>query len=365
MLDDPRLKVGCQRCEKLPDPLPDKGTLYLAPPIIQTTDALREQLDRMGLPYEEVHQSVFAVPFTRPELERICDDGICEVSQLELRDTKSLILADGEELSMHHLTRMHPLESVVARLRGEWLIDLLREQRLYSHFHPIVHTQEPQRIFAYECLARGRDKEGGPVFPGTMFDIAISADLLFNLDRACRLSAIRGCVEYGIESNVFVNFTPGTIYNPKHCLKTTLRAVEAAGLSPSQVVFEVVESEEITDPDHLLNILNYYREHGFRVALDDLGSGFSSLNLLTRLRPDFVKLDMELVRNVDKDEFKSVITTKLLSMARNLGVQTIAEGVETVEEWNWLREQGADYVQGFLFARPAAPPPGVVVPQGG
>ena len=93
-----------------------------------------------------------------------------------------------------------------------------------------------------------------------------------------------------------------------------------------------------------------------------MGAGYSSLNLLTRLKPDYVKLDMHLVRGVDADPYKAEVAGKLLEMARGLGVKSVVEGVETVGEWRWARDRGADFVQGYLFAKPAADPPVPRVP---
>lgn len=354
---------GCSRCERMPEPLPKSGYLYLAPPMVHTTRELLGYFQQMGLAYDEPYDGIYRVRFKESELSRLCIEFLNNVSRLELHDTKALVLGDHEQIRIHHLTRMEPLGSIVAKMRGEWLFAMLNTDGLYSHFHPIVSAENPTDVFAYECLARARSEEGEAVNPGLMFEIAQQTDMLFFLDRACRLAAIRGCLEHAIDTTVFINFTPGTIYNPEHCLQTTIQAIEAARLAPEQVVFEVVESEEVGDVGHLLNILNYYRDHGFRVALDDLGAGFSSLNLLTKLRPDFVKLDMELVRGVDTDPYKAVITENLISMSRRLGIKTIAEGVETVGEWQWVQDKGADFIQGFLFAKPAAPPEPIRIPQ--
>jgi EAL domain-containing protein (putative c-di-GMP-specific phosphodiesterase class I) len=92
------------------------------------------------------------------------------------------------------------------------------------------------------------------------------------------------------------------------------------------------------------------------IALDDLGAGFSSLNLIHQLRPDFIKLDMDLVRNVHQDPYKAVITEKLLEIAQSLNIRTIAEGIECQEELTWVRTHGATFVQGYLIAKPAALP---------
>ncbi len=362
-IPSPKSHTGCSRCERLPDLIPEKGTLYLAPPVIHTSNEIVNYLKQMNMNFETLYEGIFTTRFEREQLNRLCNDFLVNISELELRDTKSLILADGEELTFHNLTQMQPLQSIVARVQGKWLFDTLEENRIVTYFHPIVEADNPSSVFAYECLARGKTEEGELINPGKMFDIAVKADLLFNLDRACRLAAITGCVRHNIKKNIFINFAPGTIYNPEYCLQTTMKAIRNAGISPEQIIFEVVETERITNVNHLLTILDYYRKNGFKVALDDLGAGYSSLNLLNKLKPDFVKLDMELIRNVDEDPYKAVITENIINMARKLGAKTITEGVETIGEWRWVKNNGADYVQGFLFARPAAPPEKVRIPE--
>lgn len=125
---------------------------------------------------------------------------------------------------------------------------------------------------------------------------------------------------------------------------------------------ELVETDQVKDIKHLLNIIQFYRKRGFRIALDDLGAGYSSLNLLHHIKPDFIKIDMELIRDVDQAPYKGMIVKNLLMLAENLGIETIAEGVETAKEWQWLVENKATYIQGYLFAKPAAVPPMANVP---
>lgn len=122
------------------------------------------------------------------------------------------------------------------------------------------------------------------------------------------------------------------------------------------MVFEIVETERAHDPSHLRHILDYYREAGFRIALDDVGAGYSSLNLIHLLRPDILKLDMELIRDVDRDPYKARIAANLLHVATSLGIDALAEGIETEGELQWVREHGAKYAQGHLIARPAPQP---------
>ena len=136
-----------------------------------------------------------------------------------------------------------------------------------------------------------------------------------------------------------------------------MKAIEESGIPSERIVFEVTESDEIKDAAHLKNILDFYRKSGFRVALDDLGSGYASLNQMAELRPDFVKLDIGLVKDVDHDPYRASIARKLIELAHDLGVTVVAEGVETGGQWRWLADHGADYAQGYLFAKPGSPPP--------
>lgn len=136
-----------------------------------------------------------------------------------------------------------------------------------------------------------------------------------------------------------------------------MQAIDRSGIPAENIVFEVTETDEVRDTEHLYRTLEFYRNAGFRIALDDLGAGYSSLNLLARLRPDFVKLDLFLTRDVDADPYKAMVAKKVMDLARELGATVVAEGVETEEEWRWFRENGADLVQGYFFARPASPPP--------
>lgn len=352
----------CQRCEILPKRMPESGILYIVPPIAEILEDMRRYFSGAGLGVSEPYTGILAVPFSGRELHRACEEYLSRMNRLEKDDTRVLLAALGEPPSVSQLARMSPLSQLVGRLQGEWLVDVLREERLVAYFQPIVECDRPDRVHAFECLLRGRDGDGAIIPPGQLFDAARAADLLFHLDRTARLTCIRDTQGVGLDKPIFINFNPTAIYNPEFCLRTTLAAIREADIAPEQIVFEVVESDGIEDVGHLLGILEYYRRHGFKVALDDLGAGFSSLNLLSKLRPDYMKMDMELIRDVDKDDYKARITENLLSLARSLDVRCIAEGVETLGEWQWLASHGADLVQGYLFARPAAKPPVPVVP---
>lgn len=353
----------CSRCESPPSSPSGAGRLYIAPPLSHTRSTLRRLLKQHDAVFEEVSEEVLAVELTPGALNKLSNEMAGTLSAPEMEDSRALVVPEGTEFSVNELARMRSLEELVASVRGEWLVKILRQDRLTTHFHPIVEASDPEAIFAYECLLRGLEEDGSTVSPGPMFEVASSAGLLFNLDRDARITAIREAAGHGIGSNVFINFNPTSIYDPAYCLRSTMKAFEHTDLRPEQIVFEITESEKVDDTDRLLEIINFYRDAGFRIALDDLGAGYSSLSLMTELKPDFIKLDMQLVRGVGSDPYKSQIAAKLLELAGSLEVETVAEGVETSEEWHWLRENGANYIQGFLFAHPGSPPPTPQIPQ--
>ena len=274
----------------------------------------------------------------------------------ERNSTRALFKEGLSEPGFEDFSRVVSLGELIAWAESGWLIDLLDQERMTSFFQPIVKATDPSQVVAHEALLRGLGEAGEILSPGRMLGAAKATGLLFQLDRAARMTAIQEFIKCDLASLIFINFTPTAIYDPVNCLASTVKLIHEIGLQPQRVVFEVVESEEVKDLPHLANIMKFYREAGFGVALDDLGSGYGSLNLLSELRPDYVKLDMGLVRGVDSDPFKAIIADRLLSMAKDLGVKTVVEGVETKEELSWSQEHGADLIQGYLLAKPANPP---------
>jgi EAL domain-containing protein (putative c-di-GMP-specific phosphodiesterase class I) len=348
-----RPTAACPNCERLPERIEGPGRLFLWSPLGHTRGKLiralgdtvpwsqRDDLGALVVDLEPGGPTELASRL-RPEL-----------SGVERGHVRALYLPGGGEPGPGDYGRVGTLGQWLAAAEAGWLVDMLSEGRLTSHFQPIVEAARPQRVFAAEALIRGRQADGGVVGGGPIMGLAGDADMLFQVDLAARRSAVAAFGEQGgAAPHVFINFAPTSIYDPAYCLQTTFRAVDEAGLRPERVVFEVTESEDVGDLDTLTDVLRHYREAGFNVALDDLGSGYASLNLLHVLRPDFVKLDMDLIRDVDSQPHKAALAGKLLEATRAMGIRTVAEGVETEGEFRWVRDNGADLVQGFLIGRP-------------
>jgi EAL domain-containing protein (putative c-di-GMP-specific phosphodiesterase class I) len=345
--------------EALPAAPPEGGSLYVSPPDCDTEVRLRAYLVAAQAEVTELGQFVLRVGLRSGLLRRLAV-GLPEVfSATELAEMRCIHSPEGRAPGLSELLHMRPLGRVLAGVRNQWFVELLRGGRFQTHFHPIVNVNDPHEVFGYECLLRGEGDGGELLLPTLLFNVAREIGLHFQLDRVARLTAIRDTVRHQLATHIFINFNPQAIQDPTASLAGTVRAIEDAGLPPDRFVFEVVESEKTEDAGRLVESLQEFRRAGFRVALDDLGAGYNSLNLLMRLRPDFVKLDMGLIRDVDSDPYKANVAGKLLEMSKGLGVGTVVEGVETAGEWQWAKAHGADYAQGFFFAHPAHRPPKV------
>lgn len=325
--------VPCQRCEGLPDKLAGVGQLYLWFPLGHSLGKVLAALHNAGCPYERLSdERSVRVTVGEGELEPLIIELAGMLGGEELRDTHSLFTTDPEAPALSVFPQVTPLSRFIGQIRSGWLLDLMREQRLTCHFQPIVHAATPDQLFAHEALLRGIAQDGSGIAAGPLLDLARDAGLLFQLDLLARRTAIREAATRQIGGKIFINFNPTSIYDPAFCLRSTVAAIDAVGLSRDRIVFEVTESDRTQDLGHLQRILHYYGDAGFEVALDDFGSGYSSLNLLHQLRPDYLKLDIDLIRDVHRNPYKALIARKILEVASELGLRTVAEGIEVPEE---------------------------------
>lgn len=269
----------------------------------------------------------------------------------EKNNINLMVLLEHEEPDMNTMQFMKPLVQWFQLVNATDLVGVIEENAMRVHFQPIVSLSE-RSVFGYECLSRGIAQDGSIIPPVELFGQAKELNLLFNLDRVARENALRAAAEVNLDSHVFINFLPNAIYDPEYCLRTTMQTAEAVGLQRNKIVFEIVESETFDDIDHLKRILAYYRSKGVKTALDDVGSGYSSLNTLATLRPDIMKLDMHLVRNIDHDKLKQSIFGGLRRIAADNEIMILAEGIETPQELAFLADHEVDLLQGYYFSKP-------------
>lgn len=213
-------------------------------------------------------------------------------------------------------------------------------------FQPIIDPRD-KTVFAYEALVRGVDGAGAGQVLSHVTD-----DNRYTFDQTCRVKAIQIASELGIDCNLSINFLPNAVYRPETCIRATMQAADEFDLPINRIIFEVTESEPVNDPAHLMGIFEEYQDRGFITAIDDFGAGYAGLNLLNRFSPQILKLDMQLCNGIAGDRIKKTITEGAVNTAHALDIQVIAEGAETREDFEVLREIGIDYFQGYLFAKP-------------
>jgi len=212
---------------------------------------------------------------------------------------------------------------------------------------PIIDL-ESRTVIAHEALVRGLGGE-----PARHVLAQVNKDNVYAFDQACRTRAIALASRLGLQTRLNINFLPNAVYEPLACIRATLAAASSASFPPDRLTFEVVESEELADAGHLRKIIETYRQIGFRVALDDFGSGYSGLTRLAELQPDMIKIERALVADCDQDRTRRAILANILSLGRDTGIDVVLEGVERVEEVETLRALGGRFMQGFYFGRPA------------
>lgn len=272
-------------------------------------------------------------------------DGMAEAAVLARRGGKAMAL----DLMEHQLSDL-----VRERALHDELLMIIRERKITPVFQPIVSLSDGEPL-GYEALARG--PADSPLHtPAELFAVAARHKLLLALEHVCREAAIQQARMLAPGQQLFLNVTPEVINDPEFRNGRTKQVVLHHGLIPEQVAFEITERTAISDFGNFTRALHHYRRQGYCIAVDDAGAGYSSLQAIAELYPDFIKLDMSIVRDIHNNPFKIAILEALVNLAAAMNSKIIAEGVETEDELITVMKLGVGYAQGYLLARPANPP---------
>lgn len=213
-------------------------------------------------------------------------------------------------------------------------------------FQPIVNFGA-QNVWGYETLVRGLENQ-----PAAYILNQIDETKVHSFDQIIRSKAIRLANTLHFNEYLSINFLPNAVYKPENCIRSTLAVCDELGFDKKRIMFEVTEVEKITDHAHLKSIFTEYKKHQFLTAIDDFGAGYAGLSLLAEWQPDIIKLDMNLIRGIHENKTKQLIVKSIIDVCNGLGIQVIAEGVETKEELMQLVDFGIGLFQGYYFARP-------------
>ncbi|OBA04680.1 hypothetical protein A9P44_17645 [Paenibacillus polymyxa] len=344
--------MTCSNCSIIL-PIKDQGLLKIRHSRVLLTPAL----DGLGMLSEQVKQEQWCEDIivfrydSRSALERLVN-GLARLPQ-ECLDRMRVVVT-----GLHHVEGFEDwllFSQLQARLQYPDLVSIINNQCFTSHMQPIVNYN--LNIIGFEFLLRPSQPDKS-FQPFRLFEVAREAGLHAHLDRSARISAIEKsatCLPAGIKR--FINFLPSTIYNPAYCLHHTFETIERLSMNTEDFVFEVVETEEIDDLNFLHQIFEQYRTRGVSVALDDVGAGYSTTELMNCLQPDYVKIDRSIIDGCYRNSDQKRQITGIVESAFRFGGQVLAEGVEQLEDFEFCRDAGVSLAQGYLFGKPESSPP--------
>lgn len=236
----------------------------------------------------------------------------------------------------------------------ESLREIICQGSIQSVFQPIVDIRK-QLVLGYEALSRG--PSDSPLYSaGVLFETAERAGVQQELERLCRNKAAERFKALAIDGYLFVNISPQVLAPPVFDLDKLDRLMMELDVDASRVVLELSERYPATDMGQTLKALAILKTRGFKVAIDDLGAGYSGLKLWSEVKPDYVKIDRHFIRDIDTDLVKREFVASVVNLANGMGCQLVAEGVETESEYKTIHELGIPLCQGFYFGKPKVHP---------
>lgn len=228
--------------------------------------------------------------------------------------------------------------------------EIIHNQDVTCLYQPIISLHNGE-ILGYEALSRG------PVntpyhSPIELIKSAEDEGIIWELEMLFRKKAIEKAATMPSNRLLFINVDPNIFKDGKYEKGFTKSYLQKYSIDPKNIVFEITERTAIDDYEIFSHITNYYQSQEYKIAIDDVGSGYSGLKSITELKPDYVKIDMDLIRDVDTDNYKQAIIKALVNMSKETHMKLIAEGVETYNELKTLIKFGVHYAQGFLLYKP-------------
>ncbi|MDD3055796.1 MAG: GGDEF domain-containing protein [Aliarcobacter sp.] len=219
-------------------------------------------------------------------------------------------------------------------------------------FQPIIHSHTG-KIYAVEALIRNVQNIPGLSYIDDLFNMAFNDDYLYELDLQLREKAIKKFSNIKIEDlKLFYNLDNRIIYNKTFSYGNTSKILKKYKLNKSVICFELSEKGTAIEQNALSTMIQRYKEEGFSIAIDDFGIGVSGLKLLYFSEAQIIKLDRFFISNIDQDSKKKLFCSSIIEMAHIMGMQVIAEGIETVKEFYTCKDIGADFIQGYLVQKP-------------
>ncbi len=272
---------------------------------------------------------------------------------------KSVLFQSSNSINLfsyfkHRMQRRH--QELIYFRRYKELVKIIKNESLNTFFQPIVDIQNGD-TYAFEALNRPMQSAH---FNNTedFYEFVGQTNIVFQFEQFCRnLSLKRFTERLGSQKNnqnfiLFINIHPHVLLDQNYHSGETFKFIKGLGIQPEQVVFELTERSAVTDFNEFERVLSHYRKQGYRIAIDDVGSGYNSLKTLIYLKPEFIKLDRSLIQNIEQNEASQKLVSLIHNFAEQSETKIIAEGIERIEELNYLQSVGIQYAQGYALGRP-------------
>jgi len=234
--------------------------------------------------------------------------------------------------------------------------ELLRLGKILTVYQPVVDLLG-RVVLGYEALSR--PVHGEFRNPEHLFRVAYACEEVWALERLCRRRALESVVELDRRQLLFLNIEPESVYDPEMRVQMGVEVLKETGIDPERIVLEITEHAAVKDFPLFRQALRHFQSQGFRLAMDDVGSAYSGLKTIAEIRPDFIKIDMSLTRDVHANDIKRELLATICKFSRAAGITVIAEGIEQVEDLQTVRDIGIRFAQGYLLAKPDRPFPPV------
>lgn len=229
-------------------------------------------------------------------------------------------------------------------------LEIIKSKSVRTVLQPILSLRSGD-VEGYEALTRG---PSGSFFenPENLFRISQTCNMVWELEYLCRAKALEKFGAQEVHGRLFLNVNPNVMHDSKFRKGFTKGYIEQFNINPQRIVFEITEREAVRNVTDFVNTVDNYKDQEYMIAIDDVGSGYSGLNLISEVRPHFIKLDMNLIRNIEKDFVKQAIVKSMCEFAKLTNTFLVAEGIETEAEMRKLIDMGVNYGQGYFIQRP-------------
>lgn len=230
------------------------------------------------------------------------------------------------------------------------LENILQNEDIITVYQPIVSLINGNTI-GYEALSRGPHKSTLQ-YPDKLFEAARNQNKTWELELLCRVKAIQRAKDIKEDELLFINVDPYIFRDEKFEKGLTKEFLSKHNISSQNIIFEITEKTAIEDYYTFKKALNNYIDQGFKIAIDDTGAGYSGLKTISETRPHFIKIDMDIIRDINRDTFKQALIEAFVKLSSATNMRVIAEGIETEEELATLINLGVYAGQGYFLSRP-------------